>query len=563
MKLLPVAERELRVASRRRGTYWVRFGGAALGIVAACLMLLSTTRLRPVDQSQILFVTLSILAFVYCLLSGLLTTSDCVSEERRDGTLGLLFLTNLRGFDVVVGKVVASSARSVLAVVALMPVIALPVLMGGVSGRVLGAVALVLGNTLFLSLVIGVLVSVSTRDARHSIGGSVAVLAVWVGLLPLLRVLWIEYGLRPRFQGAPAELMESMRWVLEINPVYVFSKVLEALFRGTMTWSEVWRGLIAQHVMGWGMLVAACWILPRSWRDRVETARNVAAGSGGPAQEVRAVARRRWRGELLDWHPFVWMVAKDRRAGLHVWLGLAVVAGVWVWGFWEVKDEWLAGLVGLWTTFAAGLWLKLRVAALACRHLHEHRRSGALELVLSTPVTPESMVKGHLQGIRHVVFPPLAAVVAAAGLLLVASFGQEQSWSERTEVPVSFAVLLGVLILDLVVLSWGGMWWGLKSSRYIRAYSMTVGSVLLLPWLIFVVSLLMYGVMVEVFNLGGGGDFGYLTMLGWWTAISVGVDLWQWTLARRGLGVRFRDLAAEPYGTLREPAPGVAAGKPL
>ncbi len=180
MKLLPIAERELRVASRRRGTYWTRFASAALGIGALGLILLSTTRLRPVDQSQILFVTLSVIAFVYCLVSGVLTTADCVSEERREGTLGLLFLTNLRGYDVVVGKLAASSARSILVLVALLPVIAIPVLMGGVEGRVVAMVAMVLGNTLFLSLVIGVLASVLSRDSRQAIGGSIAILATWV-----------------------------------------------------------------------------------------------------------------------------------------------------------------------------------------------------------------------------------------------------------------------------------------------------------------------------------------------------------------------------------------------
>ncbi|MBL9126373.1 MAG: ABC transporter permease subunit, partial [Verrucomicrobiales bacterium] len=354
MKLLPVAERELRVASRRRGTYWIRFGAAALAIAAAALTLMATTRLRPADQSQILFVTLSVFAFAYCMLGGVLSTSDCVSEERRDGTLGLLFLTNLRGYDVVVGKLAANSVRVILALVALLPVIALPVLMGGVSGRLVGMVVLVLGNTLFVSLAIGVMVSVWTHDARHSFGGALAFLTLWVGVLPLLRFLWLEYGVRPRFQGTPAELSAMMMWVLELNPVYVFLQVLEALGRGAMLWDEVWRGLAIQHGIGWVLLIAACWILPRSWRDRVEGER-VAASTSAAVRDQRTATRRRWRGELLDWHPFAWMVAKDRRAGIHVWLGLAVVAGVWTWGFLEVREEWLAGLVALWTTFAAGL----------------------------------------------------------------------------------------------------------------------------------------------------------------------------------------------------------------
>ncbi|HQU46125.1 MAG TPA: hypothetical protein PK867_25150, partial [Pirellulales bacterium] len=35
-------------------------------------------------------------------------TADCISSERREGTLGLLFLTDLRGHDVVLGKLVVA-----------------------------------------------------------------------------------------------------------------------------------------------------------------------------------------------------------------------------------------------------------------------------------------------------------------------------------------------------------------------------------------------------------------------------------------------------------------------
>jgi len=531
---------------------------------AVGLILFSTTHMRPVDRSQILFVTLTALAFGYCLLSGVLTTSDCVSEERRDGTLGLLFLTNLRGYDVVLGKLVASSARSILAVVALLPLIALPILMGGVEAPVVWSAAAVMGNTLFVSLAIGVLVSVLTRDARHSIGGSIAVLLTWVALLPLLRMLWIEYFIRPRFTGSPAELTEAMQWVLETNPVFAFAKVLDTLFRAAPVWNGLWKGLLIQHALGWLILGAACGVLPRSWRDRVDTRAVAASTASGPRATAREQGRRRWRAELLDWHPFAWIVARDRRPSLYTWLGLAVVAGVWFWGFLEVKGEWLAGLVGLWTIFAAGLWLKLRVAAVACRHLQEHRRSGALELVLSTPLTPESMVRGNLMGIRHLMMAPLATVLAAAGLLLVASLGQEQAWSDRTEVPITFAVGLSVLVMDLVTLSWSGMWRGLNSNRYVRAYAMTVGMVLALPWVLFVVSLILMATLAETFHLSGRGESGYLSLLGGWAAISVAVDVWQCVAARRGLSGRFRDLAAEPYGTIRVSSGGEGtARKPL
>ena len=42
--------------------------------------------------------------FVGSAIAGLVLTADCISQERREGTLGLLFLTDLRGPDVALGN---------------------------------------------------------------------------------------------------------------------------------------------------------------------------------------------------------------------------------------------------------------------------------------------------------------------------------------------------------------------------------------------------------------------------------------------------------------------------
>ena len=48
-----------------------------------------------------LFSLLTGIEFTFALLTGPFLTADCLSRERREGTLGFLFLTDLGGFDVV------------------------------------------------------------------------------------------------------------------------------------------------------------------------------------------------------------------------------------------------------------------------------------------------------------------------------------------------------------------------------------------------------------------------------------------------------------------------------
>src|ERR1043165_4056238 len=99
MIFLPVVERELRVIARRPGTYWMRFAAALVGIGLAAWVW-AIARYQPSGLSLALFYSLSGFALVYCLLSGVFLTSDCLSEEKREGTLGLLFLTDLKGYDI-------------------------------------------------------------------------------------------------------------------------------------------------------------------------------------------------------------------------------------------------------------------------------------------------------------------------------------------------------------------------------------------------------------------------------------------------------------------------------
>jgi hypothetical protein len=62
----------------------------------------------------------------------LLGTADCISSEKREGTLGLLFLTDLKGYSVILGKMLATSLNSFYALTAIFPVLAIPLLLGGI-----------------------------------------------------------------------------------------------------------------------------------------------------------------------------------------------------------------------------------------------------------------------------------------------------------------------------------------------------------------------------------------------------------------------------------------------
>src|SRR5213076_2023125 len=162
MTFLPVAERELRVAARKRSTFRVRVIAALVAwIIGSGVLVLS--RVGPgfgtPSLGKGLFGVLTWLSLAVALSAGLFFTSDCLSEEKREGTLGLLFLTDLRGHDIILGKLLATSLQGICALLAIFPILAMTLLMGGVTGVQFWKTVLALLNALWISIAAGLFVS--------------------------------------------------------------------------------------------------------------------------------------------------------------------------------------------------------------------------------------------------------------------------------------------------------------------------------------------------------------------------------------------------------------------
>ena len=131
MNVLPVITRELRAQARQPFTFWLRMlgvvallGGGAFFVVDAGLAPSRGTELFA-------YMHVMLLSAVWILVP--LGAADCLSRERREGTLGLLFLTPLKPRDIVVAKGLIHGLRGVTLLIAVLPVLAIPFLVGGVT----------------------------------------------------------------------------------------------------------------------------------------------------------------------------------------------------------------------------------------------------------------------------------------------------------------------------------------------------------------------------------------------------------------------------------------------
>lgn len=532
MTILPVAIRELRSASRRPATYWTRVGAASAVICLGAYLFLDMQGNSPQQLAMNLFSTMAGCAVLYALFSGLFATADCISQERREGTLGLLFLTDLKGYDIVFGKLVATSINAFYGMVAVLPILAVPLLLGGLTGPEIARMAAVAANTLFLSLSVGMASSAMCRSARNSVSASVLVLVVLSGVLPLT-----ELGLQV-WGRAPARTV-----FLLTSPWFAFAMAFDT---GYKTNSHLfWWSLGVIHALGWLCLLLASVVTPQTWQDK-------------PAGEKALRRRRFWldwsfgdlrervsfRAKLLNQNAYFWLCSRARLKPHMVWSVLGAVACVWGWATAQWRRDWLNAGTYIFTAIFLNMLLKLWFSQEVGKQLAEDRKSGALELLLSSPLSVPEILRGQRLALERQFLGPVVAVLICFGLFLVGSLCEPGIEEDRAAWICLWLGSMLMLVVDLIALYWVGLWQGLIAPSPGRATLGTVVRILVLPQLAYAVVVLVTSLLFALLRLELNWPF-FVIM---WFLPGLLTDLGFSLYARRKLLTEFRLAAELRYG---------------
>jgi ABC-type transport system involved in multi-copper enzyme maturation permease subunit len=447
---LPVVERELRLAARKPSTFWLRVIAAAvaLGLATIVGLMRSIGGIGVSMLGQIVFGVLTWGALLTALAAGLFLTSDCLSEEKREGTLGFLFLTDLRGYDIVGGKLLASSLRAFYALLALFPILAITLLMGGVTGAQFWKTAVALINALMFSLASGMLVSCFSRDAQKALSATILLLLLFNLGGPGVDALISAISNRGFIARASLA-----------SPAFLFTQAAG--------WSaNYWMALFATQAIAWLSLALTSVFLPRAWQQKtVKAVTNRGAYAwkyGGPKRRERL--RRKW----LSIDPMIWVSCRERWIGagilVVVLLALVALASLLLANNRSVQYIWSS--VGALFAFVFYIW----TASHASRFFFELRQSGLMELLLSTPLTEKEIVQGRWLAMRKIVGLPLLIFITVQGFGIALS---QHAFTAmvgpgRTGPFVGMAITAGVasvilIVANIAALCWFGMWMGMIS----------------------------------------------------------------------------------------------------
>jgi ABC-type transport system involved in cytochrome c biogenesis permease component len=342
-----VIKREMQVMSRQWTLYFLRMFGAGIGI-ASLILLVVDMEIGPGRAfGARVFNGLNLGMLLGILVVGPLLTADSIAEEKREGTLGLLFLTPLSSWEIVLSKFFAQALKGFSFVLAVFPLMALPIVFGGVTWQMVFFAVAGHISALFLALSAGMVASTLRRGWVEAAVTAELICAAMVLVVLLLRVhpaallVAAMVGTFLALRFCAIELKK--RWETEASsyqaPVWV------RIFSD----SEFWRGFF-------------------KWDKR----------------------------RTLDRNPVAWLQEYSWSARLAKW-------GLLAFACWSV-------LFVMWRTghLVFGAIVVLGLCLSAVLSFREERETGALELLLVTPLRPAQIIFGRLWGVWVHFFPPMA-----------------------------------------------------------------------------------------------------------------------------------------------------------
>jgi hypothetical protein len=346
-------------------------------------------------------------------------------------------------------------------------------------------------------------------------------------------------------------------WLVMLSPVTSCFAAFDDSFRAPQARAFFWTTVACTQIFFWLFILIACRVVPKSWQETGErfaqrgiraTIRQVLDGSS----DVRKARRTR----MLEINPYFWRAARTRAKDSLVWM-LVIGAGIfWLW-IRQYNDSWFDVTRDIFIMVLLNVALKWWVASEAARHLSDDRRSGGLELLLSTPLREDEILRGQRRALLHQFAGPVGVVLLADFVFLLMSL-KHGTPDERSGWLMFYIILGGFLVFDMFALSTVGMWLGLSGRKTNRATIIGLLRIIVVPSVVFTVITAIAAIASSVSN--GFTPFG----VAWfWIFLCTITNLVFMASANNHLK-QFRDIVAQRFATkvVEEKAPPPKAAPP-
>ena len=539
----PIERRELRVASRRPATYFQRLLTPAAVLAFALLFL--GGKLQRVNQQEMgreVFAATAWIAWFYAVLSGFTLTSDCLSKEKRENTLGLLFLTRLRSYDIVLAKLLAHSLVALSGLVAALPLLMIPMLSGGLSLKDVGQTAATLLVALLLSLATGLLTSSLFRNGRLATALAFALL-VFLSISGFVLITMGSSLASPPWEHASETMGQALLAASPLAAMIQASPHLGSSRLPMLAWP---MQVMVQLGLTTMMILAASYFTQRHWQERSGPRFSLAQRLRywllfGPAWYRRHL-RQRWFAQ----DPLAWLIIRPWYKKVVIWSVVGIPAGCFASLLWLEGGYVKEGFVWL-AWFSLGLF-KIALALESSQGLASEIRQEELEALLGTPLSAADYLASHWRALRALFAKPLLALLLLLLTMLLCS-GAVSVWkfprlqaADQIKLWLVYGGLWFIFLLDCWALGWVGLWQGLISRRQLNSGLHTMILVLGSPYIL---TSLLFFTLLELAQISPQrllyGQFAYALLF----ILSVFASVVLGLISRQQVKQNFRALALQ------------------
>lgn len=469
MTALPIIEREMRTQARLAFTYALRVLGASA--MLAVWLYYGFNPNFPPSLGGRLFGYLNCTLFISVWIAVPLLSADCISRERREGTLGLLFLTPLKSREIVLAKGMVHGVRALTLWLATLPILTIPFVLGGVTWKEAVLSALTNFNAICWALAAGLVASSMAKAWVRA-----QLFACLLGISFCVAFIYATGANILIFIGA------SLRNVASIHDQVLLTGIFGATdaggwwgrLIGSLARPRQWTLLLGE---GWMLLCSvmlllatvgvAAWNLRRNWQESSPTARQLWLEKKFCTPVLWVPFFNRWMRRKLEQNPIGWLEQRTWSGRLVTWGWFAVMISVYSAA---LNGTNVPRLLHDLQQFMA--WLLLGVIAVsAAGSFQRERETGVMELLLVSPLRVDQIIGGRLRGLWGQFFPALLLLLGVWTYLAGLFPGAERDWG-----------MIWFYCSTFLTLPVIGLYCSLRRRNFISAFLYTVFLGLVLPF---------------------------------------------------------------------------------
>ncbi len=409
----PIFDKELRVSSRRKRNYFLRFAYVCLLTAFIAFAWIVTTKIgnsvslvyqisRMPEIGKYVTTTIIWFQFIAIQLIAIVMLSTAISGEIYNRTLGLLMTTPISSLQIVIGKLFSKLLQLVLLLAISLPLLAIIRVMGGVPwGYVISSLCITLTAAIFAGSV-SLVFSITNRHSHSVIVRTVLVCFLfYIGPPVVIQLLQFVYQVR----------IVSEMSLLYVNPFIAMGFATQNMLTPTSAALVLSWPLHCVIMLGFStLLLVFSTLCVRRVGLRQATGqagifssrreRRIADGKLRTKTILHRASRRirPVKGPPIIWKEMISLWIKNFRMGSIITTIVAVLILAAVYSYCAYAD--LLGREGAHIVFIVVYFFfgLLRTATSAATSITSEKEARTWPMLLTTPLTEKQIVFGKIIG---------------------------------------------------------------------------------------------------------------------------------------------------------------------